>query len=59
MRDHVHGPEQFNWWCMVGVRLNPLCAPFIAYINRSIIEKNGFTLASTVREKKAIEGYTQ
>jgi hypothetical protein len=37
MRDH--GLEQFNWWCMAGVRLNPLCAPFIAYINRLIKEK--------------------
>jgi hypothetical protein len=42
MGDHVHRPEQLNYWCLDGVRLNPLCVPLIAYINHSInaINKN-------------------
>jgi hypothetical protein len=31
--DHVYRPRKLNYWCMNGVRLNPLCAPLIAYIN--------------------------
>jgi hypothetical protein len=32
VEDHVHKPEQFNWWCIAGVQPNPLCAPLLLLI---------------------------